>query len=240
MIRLYRIIHSLLFWVLIMAGVAVALIVALFCRPFSRHKLGPFFVISRIWAKYVVFLGGVRIEVAGLENIPKDKAMIYAVNHQSLADSPICVSVLPGNVRLLAKKDIFNAPLLGWYIKRAGYLPVDRNLPQTFYLLTEKIKEIIHTGESILIFPEGVRSWTGELGKFRHASLLPALISGAPVVPIAISGSRKIMPPPTWIVNPQRVKVNIGKPIYIRSEADYDQKLEEVREAIANMLEDKT
>lgn len=237
MIKLLRIIHSLLFWFLLVVGVAVGLIGASLCSPFSRRKLASFFVASRLWGKCLVFLAGIKIEACGLENIPPDKAVIYAVNHQSLADSPICVSLFPANVLFLTKKDLFNVPLFGWYIKRAGYLPVDRNLPQSLYLLTEKIKKLIKEGDSILVFPEGIRSRTGELGGFRHASLLPALISGAPVIPVAIIGSRKILPPPSWIVNPQRIKVSVGKPIYISSEAEYDQKLEEVREAIAAMLQ---
>ncbi len=100
----------------------------------------------------------------------------------------------------------------------------------------EKIIQSIGSGESILVFPEGTRTRTGKLGKFRPGSFLPALKSGAPIVPVAISGSFNIIPPGTWLIHPSPVKLSVGKPIYIRSETEYNSKVEKVREAIAKML----
>jgi 1-acyl-sn-glycerol-3-phosphate acyltransferase len=121
-------------------------------------------------------------------------------------------------------------------MRQAGYFSIDREVVLSAYKTLEKIVEILNAGESVMIFPEGTRSRDGTLGKFKRGSLMAALKSQAPIIPIAISGSYKIMPRGTWLLKPTTVKLSAGKPIYIKSEEEYDRKVEEVREAIAKML----
>jgi len=184
----------------------------------------------------LVKVSGIRCEVSGIENIPKNKAMIFAANHQGAADILIVLACLPTNFRFAIKKELFNIPIFGWYLRRAGYFPIDRKLILSAYRTVENIIEYIKGGDNVLIFPEGTRTKTGELGKFKRGSLLAALKSGAPIVPLAISGSFNLMPTGSFIINPHPVKFSIGKPIEITSEADYDSKVEEVRSAIERML----
>jgi len=183
-----------------------------------------------------MFISGVRVSVSGIENIPRDKALIFAANHQGAADILILLANLPVNFRFAIKKELFKIPVFGWYLKKAAYFSIDRKLVLSAYRTVEMIIEVIKEGESVLIFPEGTRTRTGELGKFKRGSLLAALKSGAPIIPIAISGSFNIMQAGSWMFHPCPVKFSVGQPIYIKSEADYDSKVEEVRQAIATML----
>ncbi len=208
----------------------------LFFVPFVRPAHKPFQISAHLWARMLAFFSGVKVTVSGLENIPKDSAVILAANHQGAADILLVLAFLPVRFRFAIKKELFKVPIFGWYLKRAGYFSVDRKVVLSAYRTVETIVEIIKAGESVLIFPEGTRTKTGELGKFKRGSLLAALKSGAPIIPIAISGSFNIMRKGSWLFNPCPVKFSVAPPIYVKSEADYNDKVEEVRQAIARML----
>ncbi|MFH1684507.1 MAG: lysophospholipid acyltransferase family protein [Candidatus Margulisiibacteriota bacterium] len=233
---LLRAIHSILFYLLTVVSFVVGTTLALCFVPFAKAPHKPFQTAARLWARFLAIFSGVKVTVSGIENIPKDKALILASNHQGAADILIVLACLPIRFRFAIKKELFKIPIFGWYLKKAGYFSIDRKMVLSAYRTVETIIEIIKEGESVLIFPEGTRTKTGELGKFKRGSLLAALKSGAPIIPIAISGSFNIMKKGSWLFNPCPVKFSIGKPISIRSEADYDSKVAEVREAIARML----
>ncbi|MFH1361482.1 MAG: lysophospholipid acyltransferase family protein [bacterium] len=232
-INLFR---TILFYLILVITFFVGVTITLCLTPFSKSKTKPFQIAAHIWANLLVKVSGIRCEVSGIENIPKDKALIFAANHQGAADILLVLAALPTTFRFAIKKELFKVPIFGWYLKKAGYFPIDRKLILSAYRTVENIIEYIKAGESVLIFPEGTRTKTGELGRFKRGSLLAALKSGAPIIPIAISGSFDLMPKGSFIINAHPVKFNVGKPIEINSEADYDSKLAEVRESIARML----
>ncbi|MBU0672452.1 MAG: 1-acyl-sn-glycerol-3-phosphate acyltransferase [Candidatus Margulisbacteria bacterium] len=233
---LQRIFHSVFFYLLTVVSFLVGTTITLFFVPFSRSSHKPFQIAGHIWARFLTFFSGVKVQVSGLENIPRDKALILASNHQGAADILILLACLPINFRFAIKKELFKIPIFGWYLKKAGYFSIDRKLVLSAYRTVEAVIEIIKAGESVLIFPEGTRTKTGELGRFKRGSLLAALKSRAPIIPIAISGSFNIMKKGSWLFHPCPVKLSVGKPIEIKSEADYDNKIAEVRETIARML----
>ena len=231
-----RVIHSIIFYLIAASTYMIGTTIALCFVPFVRPRHKPFQIAAHLWARMLAFFSGVRITVSGLENIPKDSAMILAANHQGMADILLVLAFLPVRFRFAIKKELFKIPIFGWYLKRAGYFSIDRKLVLSAYRTVETIIEIVKDGESVLIFPEGTRSRTGELGKFKRGSLLAALKSGAPIIPIAISGSFNIMAKGSFIFNPCPVKFSVAPPIYVKSEADYNDKVAEVRETIARML----
>lgn len=233
---LLRIIYSLYFYLLAAIYFILGISIILFSLPFSKSKTKLFQTAAHLWARALTFSSGVRIKVSGIENIPKAKPLMLVSNHQGVPDILLLLAYLPIPFRFIIKMELFKIPLFGWYLKRAGYLSVDRKSLINAHRMVEKMVEISKTGESILIFPEGTRTKSGEIAKFKRGSLVAALKSGAPVIPIAISGSFDILPRGTWIINPQPVRLSVGKPIYIKSEAEYSNKLEEVRKAIAKML----
>ena len=231
-----NILRTILFYLVLVITFFIGSTLALIFSFFTKPRTKAFLTTAHLWGKLLVKVSGIRCEVSGIENIPKNKAMIFAANHQGAADILIVLACLPSNFRFAIKKELFNIPIFGWYLRRAGYFPIDRKLILSAYRTVENIIEYIKGGDNVLIFPEGTRTKTGELGKFKRGSLLAALKSGAPIVPLAISGSFDLMPKGSFIMNPHPVKFSIGKPIEITSEADYDSKVEEVRSAIEGML----
>jgi len=213
-------------------GIAIVLLLSLF----TKNKILLFQQAAHLWAKFLVWASGIKVSVEGLDNIPKEKPVIFVANHQGAADIPLLLAFLPIPFRFAIKTELFKIPLFGWYLKKANYFSIDREMVLSAYQTLETIVEIIKQGGSVLIFPEGTRSWDGSLGKFKRGSLMPALKSGAPLLPIAISGSYHILPRNQWLVFPHPVKLRVGKPIYIKTQEEYEQKVEEVRNTIAKML----
>ncbi len=232
----FHIIHSIIIHLLAMISLAFIIQTASFLAPFSRPRSEPYQIGGRLWGKFVLAISGVKVKVSGLENIPREGAMIFASNHQSISDAILTLACTPVNLRYLVLKRYFRLPVYGWSWRKGGYIQVTRESPLAFYNIHKKMVEDLKKGQSFLIFPEGFRTYTGELGKFNFPSLLPALKTGIPVVPVAISGSFKIMPRGSLVIHPCPIKFSFGKPVYIRTKEEYPRKLEEIREAIARML----
>jgi len=233
---IFRVIHTISLYLLTVASFFAGTAIALCIAFFSKNKIRTFQAAASRWARFLMFFSGIKVEARGLENIPRDKPAILVSNHQGAADIPVLLANLPVRFRFAVKKELFRLPFFGWYLRQAGYFSIDREVVLSAYKTLETIVEILKAGESVIIFPEGTRTRDGSLGKFKRGSLMAALKSGAPVVPIAIAGSYDIQPRGTYLINPATVKLSVGKPIYIRHEKEYDAKVEEVRGVIAKML----
>ncbi|MFA4844879.1 MAG: lysophospholipid acyltransferase family protein [Candidatus Margulisiibacteriota bacterium] len=236
----FRLLHTVFLFLLVFVSYFMGIAIAFCFLPFVRPSTRLFQAAAHYWSLFLGLFSGIRVETSGLENIPLNKPLILVANHQGAADIPILLGYLPVYFRFAIKKELFQVPVFGWYLRQAGYFPVDRAVILSAYKTVETIVEILQSGESVMVFPEGTRSRDGSLGKFKRGSLMAALKSGAPIIPIAISGSYNIMPRGTYLVNPSRVRLSVGQPIYIKDEKEYDEKVEAVRSSIAKMLSPKS
>ena len=163
-------------------------------------------------ARMAVWLSGVRLDVEGREKIPHGRAAIYMPNHQSNCDPPAVISILPP-VLVMAKKEFFRVPILGPAMLRRGFIPVDRKNRERAVAAVERAVESLKAGSSFLAFPEGTRSPDGRLQTFKKGLFVMAIQSGAFIVPISVSGARKIMPKGEFVIRPGRVRITIHDPI---------------------------
>lgn len=171
-------------------------------------------VLARYWAQYTLSNAKTSVDVSGYKNIPARPA-IYMANHSSYFDVLAVLAYLDVQFKWIVKKELFNIPLLGINMKRCGYISVDRDNHENALKSIELAKEKLRSGTSIFIFPEGTRSENGVLRyPFKKGGFHLALLSGAPIVPIAITGAREILPKDGMIVKPGRIKFMIGRPIY--------------------------
>jgi 1-acyl-sn-glycerol-3-phosphate acyltransferase len=177
-------------------------------------------------ARLALWLSGVRLEVHGLEKIPHGRAAIYMPNHQSNCDPPAVISILPP-VLVLAKQEFFRVPVLGRAMIYRGFIPIDRKNRERAIAAVEQAVESMKKGSSFLAFPEGTRSPDGRLQAFKKGLFLMAIKAGALIVPVSVSGARKIMPKGRFAIHPGLVRITIQDPI---SAADYT--LEQRRELI--------
>jgi 1-acyl-sn-glycerol-3-phosphate acyltransferase len=163
-------------------------------------------------ARLALWLSGVRIEAHGLEKIPYGRAAIYMPNHQSNCDPPAVISILPP-VLVLAKQEFFGVPVLGWAIRYRGFIPVDRKNRERALAAVQQAVESIKRGNSFLAFPEGTRSPDGRLQTFKKGLFVMAIKAGALIVPVSVSGARKIMPKGRFAIHPGVVRITIHDPI---------------------------
>jgi 1-acyl-sn-glycerol-3-phosphate acyltransferase len=171
---------------------------------------GPFFRALRFFCRAfcrVYF----RIEFEGVENVPRGGPVILAANHESYAD-PIWLS-LPFHypLRYMTWDAVFKVPLLGGLIRSLGAFPVkiesgDRGALRT--ALTH-----LKAGGTLVIFPEGGRTRTGELMPFKPGVIRLALDAGAPIVPVTITGGYRAFAPHHWLPRPRKIKVIYHRPL---------------------------
>ena len=143
-------------------------------------------------ARMALWLAGVRLEVRGKGNIPRGRALIFMPNHQSNSDPPAVLAVLPP-VLVMVKQEFFRVPVLGRAMRMRGFVPVDRKNRERAIQAVERAVESLKAGKSFLAYPEGTRSPDGRLQAFKKGVFMMAIKAGAPIVPVSISGSNKIM-----------------------------------------------
>ncbi len=170
--------------------------------------------VARAWARMLLWSAGARVKVVGLERIDPHASYVVCPNHVSYMDTPVLLTHIPVNFRFLAKKELFAIPFLGGHLKRAGNISVPLEDPRAaLKVLTAAGKAMKESGQSMLVFPEGGRSESGELETFKDGAAYLAIKGGVPVVPVAIVGIRNILPMHSHHVRPGDVTLRIGHPI---------------------------
>ncbi|MBN8217644.1 MAG: 1-acyl-sn-glycerol-3-phosphate acyltransferase [Spirochaetes bacterium] len=221
-----------LFWAVVSTSIyGIAVIVSRFFSIQMPRR------ISRIWARQLLAVGGVHSRVRGLEKIDASGKYIFVSNHQSLLDIPCMLANMPLPLTFIAKKELFSVPIFGRGIKSLGHVCIDRSSPrkarESFTLAVERLqKEDI----SLVIFPEGTRSVTGELGDFHRGSFTLAVESGLPVVPIAVVDTRKALPKNSMMIRSGEVALVIGDPIENPKALDKNALVEKTRVALAGLV----
>ena len=138
---------------------------------------------------------------------------VFMSNHESLVDIPLLFLGVRQDVRFLAKRSLFFVPFLGWSMWLAGFVPVDRKAGGKAVAVLETLERRTGAGRSILVFPEGTRSRTGEVQPFRKSGFLLALRTGLPIVPVAVRGARAVVGADSFWIAPQPVRLRMGEPI---------------------------
>ena len=133
-------------------------------------------------------------------------------NHQSIYDTPVIFASLPYQLRIIAKESLARFPVLGWHLKRGGHLFVDRRHPDRAGILA-RWRALVSEGLSLIIYAEGTRSRDGRVARFKAGSFLLAIEAGLPIVPLAVIGTRAVMPKGRLRTEPADVTLVVHDPI---------------------------
>ena len=215
---------------------ASASLVASIYDPGKRRQAA----FARGWARVLLWVSGVHVEVEGLEKISPDGSYVFVSNHLSYMDTPVVLAHIPVHFRFLAKRGLFQIPFLGWHLTRAGHIRVPREdaraAVKTMTIAAQLIRE---AGISLIIFPEGGRSRTGELGAFKEGAAFIAVRAGVPLIPMCLKGTREVLPFGSGNIRSGTVKMRIGDPISTQGVSDRDRAriTAELRARIVELLE---
>lgn len=170
--------------------------------------------VARAWGRTLLAVSGVRVHVEGLEHIDPAGSYVFIANHLSYMDTPVMLAHIPAQFRFLAKRGLFQIPFLGQHLSRAGHIPVPREDPRASVKTMQRAAETIQSKKvSLLIFPEGGRSHDGAMRPFKEGGAYIAIRAGVPVVPVAIIGTRAVLPYGAGVVKPGSVTLKILEPI---------------------------
>ena len=176
-------------------------------------KLYRRFIIFVDWLCFAVYVR--TFEVVGKENVPLDGPLILVSNHLNNADPPALALAVPRLPTYMAKREMIGWPVLGLAFRLFGAFPVRRG--ETDVAAIRMASEVVARGDMLVMFPEGTRSRTGGLTKGHRGTALSALRTGAPILPVAVTGSEAIRWP--WLflkpLSIRRIKVTIGEPFHL-------------------------
>lgn len=195
--------------------------------------------IARLWGRILLAAGFVRVRAEGAENLDPHGSYVFVANHGSYMDIPAVLAALPHQFRFFAKTGLFKIPILGFHLKHAGHLPVDRtNARNSLRSMAEGARIVRERRISVLLFPEGGRSAEG-LRDFKEGAAYIAIKAGVPVVPIGIVGMRELLPMGSLHLRSGRVKVRVGDPISTAGMTikDRDELTERLRSEVARLMD---
>lgn len=192
----------------------------------------------RDWAQKILRAARCPVEMTGTEHLDVDSPQILVSNHESWFDVFTLAAYLPGRYRFVAKKELSSVPIFGRAFEACGHVSVDRgDRGAAVESLDLAARQISSDSSSIVMFPEGTRTRTGELQRFKKGAFVLAIQAGVPIVPVAIVGSRAIMPKGAWTIKPGKIDVRIGAPIVVEGldHSDRDGLLRRAFDAVAEL-----
>ncbi len=182
-------------------------------------------------------VAGIQVVVEGLENVPAGRSCIFMANHVSNLDPPVLLPVVPGQTSVLLKRELMRIPILGTAMRMGKFVPVARgSRKDEAQASVLAAADALKSGLHMVVFPEGTRSVDGRLAGFKKGPFFLALETGAPIVPVAISGTERMMGKGTWKIVPGVARVQMLPAIEPGQYATREELLRAVRERIAAAL----
>jgi 1-acyl-sn-glycerol-3-phosphate acyltransferase len=185
----------------------IYLLLGLFKQRGWQEKL--LYRLTRSWARQLVALAGGQVEVSGLENLPPKQGVLFVANHQGAFDIPLLLGYIPGVKGFVSKKQNSRLPIVGIWMKLLRCVILDReNLRQSAKAMVMGVR-FLKEGWSLVIFPEGTRSKSGVMNRFKDGSFKLATRSGATIVPLTIDGSYRLLEGNHGRVQPGKIRLHI-------------------------------
>lgn len=195
----------------IITAVATTILSPLF--PNKRFSYFP----ARWWGRSFCYLLFLKVEVSGLENLNPKQSYVIACNHQSIYDIFVVYGWLPMIFKWVMKAELRKIPLVGKACEAAGHIFINRSNPIAAKHSLEKAEEQLQNGVSVVIFPEGTRTYDGKMGAFKRGAFRIATDLSLPIVPVTLRGCYKTLPRNTFNVTPGLIEIIIHKPIDVQS-----------------------
>lgn len=180
---------------------------------------------------------GIQVEVTGMENVPRDRACIFMSNHVSNLDPPVELPMLPGRTSVMLKRELMKIPILGRAMRMGDFIPVERGgKREAAQASVTAAGKALAKGLHLLVYPEGTRSRDGRLQPFKKGPFYLAMETGAPIVPIVVSGTEGMMRKGSAAITPGIAKMRLLPVIEPSSFTTREDLLRAVRQEIREAL----
>jgi putative phosphoserine phosphatase/1-acylglycerol-3-phosphate O-acyltransferase len=155
---------------------------------------------------------GLEFEIEGAEHLRRDGPAVFVFNHQSLLDSLVLAHLLREDVVAFCKKEMANNPIIGPMLRQAGTIFVDRGATDQREVLQQAL-DVLRSGRSLVIAPEGSRSTLGNIQPFKHGAFFVARKAGVPIVPLVLHNVKDALPKGGWVIRPATIRVTVMPPV---------------------------
>ena len=174
---------------------------------------------TKHWSRLALRLCGFRLRIEGLENLSGVRSGILVANHASYIDPVVLMAAIPSDFRFIAKRRLADYPLIGTVIRKAGHATIEKADVSQRLAGAEEIATLLRNDDLLMIFPEGTFFRPEGLLPFRLGAFRAAVDRGRPIVPVAIRGTRHILPDGTWLFRHGSIVITIGVPLQPRAQA---------------------
>jgi 1-acyl-sn-glycerol-3-phosphate acyltransferase len=222
-------------WGTLVGGTLLAAPVVVALAYQDKERPDP---LLRLWSRSILSAAGVRVELHGEENLPAGHC-VFVCNHQSHFDVLVMVAHLQRHVRFVAKAELFKVPVFAQAMRAVDTIKVDRSGGDGDRQALAEAIPAVRERMDIAFFPEGTRSPDGVLKSFKKGAVVLALNAGVPIVPLAVAGTRHILPKGSLRIHAGRkAALMVGAPIFVegRTLADRDELTEASRRAVSSLL----
>jgi 1-acyl-sn-glycerol-3-phosphate acyltransferase len=215
------------------AGFPVALLLGLLSGPRLPLRMAAWY-----WAPLLFLGAGARLRVEGAERVDWSRPQVLVANHASMMDIPALFRAVPVPLRFVLKREIARVPFVGWYARLMGMAFIDRGNARDAKRRLADAAERLRGAATFAAFPEGTRSKDGTVGAFKGGALQLAIEAGVPVLPVAIQGAGRVLPPTGFSVRPGEIVVRFGDPIETTGLAPQDRNAlaRRAREAVIELM----
>jgi len=168
---------------------------------------------ARLWSWLILHTILCPVKITGLETLDRSQPHVFAANHISALDIPLLYEYLPFQFRIMAKKELFRYPFMGWHLRRSGQIAVDQASAAASMRSLMKGVRSLRAGMPLVVFPEGGRSPNGQIMPFMSGAFYIAIKAGVEVVPMAIVGTYEVLPMNSFHIRPGAMELVVGDPI---------------------------
>lgn len=207
--------------ILIIVTIITALIVMIGCITTHNDKFWGYYP-PKYWSKIVCRFALCRIKVTRKTELDPKQSYVFVPNHQGVFDIFLIYGYLGHNIKWVQKKELRKIPFVGKASEIAGHVFVDQSNLKSMKETITKAEEQLEKGVSITIFPEGARTYTGKMGRFKRGAFIIAKEMGLPIVPVTVNGPFDVMKIHSYLINPGKMELIIHEPIPTKGLTDED------------------
>ena len=221
------------FPVFLVTTILTALTTIVMCALFNDRVWG--FYPAMIWSRITCYMAFVRVKVSGREHIRPNQSYIFVCNHQSLFDIFAVYGWLNIPFKWIMKKELEKIPFVGPACKSAGHIFITRGQSKSALQSIEDAKKKLQNGLSVVIFPEGSRTFDGNVNTFKRGAFQIASDLSLPIIPVSISGAFVVMPRTSFLLKPHKIELVFHEEVSLPHNGQHNtEDIEKIRSIIAN------